>query len=394
MLICGDCNARNNDGEQFCSNCGAYLVWQQTPAEAEEKRPTRTTGSGTGRSPEVTTAQLPIVYGPPGTPARGPSVTGSGDRQSPVQPDGPTPGPPITGRARVSAPGSFGATATANAQPHGEVLEERQPRQAAGRPPREPEPHPRRDEAPRSPGGLTCRRCGADNKPEGSFCRQCGASLKEAVVVPVPPWWRQLLGRSKPAALPAGTRPQWRKQKRFPAGAVSVLTVLGLFGGVAYLGRHVITAAVMRAVDEIWEKPVSARTMKALNFAPGREPELALDGSAVRSWASNGADDAGVAYLEADFDTPFRLTYVIINGGASSVKQDFDKERRPAKVEIIAARDDGSRSSLTVDLSDVSAPQNFYFGADQITTVRLNILESKGPAGARVSVAEVQFAGR
>lgn len=273
-------------------------------------------------------------------------------------------------------------------------MEERQPRQTGGRPPREPEPGPRRGEAPQVPGGLTCRRCGADNKPEGSFCRQCGASLKEAAVVPIPPWWQQLLGHTKPAALPAGTRPQWRKQRRFSAGTVSLVTVLGLFAGAAYVGRDVIVAAVLRAVDEILEKPIPVQNMTASNFAPGRDPDRARDGSAVYSWASDGPGDARGAYLEASFDRSFRLTYVVIDGGASSVREDFEKERRPAKVEIIAFRNDGSHPTLTVDLADVSSSQSFYVGADGVTNVRLNILETNGPPGARVSVAEVRFAGR
>jgi ribosomal protein L40E len=361
VLTCGDCNARNNDGERFCSNCGAYLVWQQAPADAEEKRPTWTAAAG--RSPAVTTAQLPVVAEPAGAPPA------------------------------ASAPATFGATKSANPAP-GAVMEERQPRQAGGRPPREPEPGPRRDEAQQVPGGLACRRCGADNKPDGSFCRQCGASLKETAVIPVPPWWQQLLGRTKPAALPAGTRPQWRKQRRVSAGTVSLVTVMGLFAGAAYVGRDVIVAAVLRAVDEILEKPIPAQKMTASNFAPGRDPDRARDGSAVDSWASDGPGDARGAYLEASFDRSFRLTYVVIDGGASSVREDFDKERRPAKVEIIAFRNDGSQPTLTVDLADVSASQYFYFGADGVTNVRLNILETKGPPGARVSVAEVRFAGR
>jgi ribosomal protein L40E len=400
VLICGDCNARNNDGERFCSNCGAYLVWQQTHADAEDKGPERTTAAG--RGPAVTTAQLPVIAEPSRATAPGP---GGAAREQPttapanptqatqVRPDAPPSAAPNAGKARISASDSFGAAAAAY-PPAQADLGERQPRQAAGRPRQDPETQPRRSEVQQIPGGLTCRRCGADNKPEGSFCRQCGASLKEVAVVPVPPWWRQLLGRTTPAALPAGSRPQWRKQRRLSTGTVSLLTVMAMFAGAAFLGRDVIVAAVLRAVDEIMEKPIPAQNMTASNFAPERNPDLARDGSAVHSWASNGPGDAGGAYLEARFDAPFRLTYVVIDGGASSLRQDFEKERRPAKVEIIATRDDGSRSTLTVDLTDVSSSQNFYVGADRVTTVRLNILETKGPPGARVSVAEVRFAGR
>ena len=147
-----------------------------------------------------------------------------------------------------------------------------------------------------------------------------------------------------------------------------------------------------RAVDEVLEKPWSAQTITASGSAPGRGPELAVDGSAVRSWASNGP---GPAYLEAGFQPPFHLTYVVITDGPLSPGAGAEPERRPAKVELVAVRSDGHRSTLTVELNDtLPGPQNFYFGADQVSTVRLNILETSGPAGAGVSVAEVQFAGR
>jgi ribosomal protein L40E len=386
VLICGDCNARNNDGERFCSNCGAYLVWQQAPAEVEEKRPAQSAAAGAGRSPAVTTAQLPVVPGSPDS--LGASRPAPGNTGGPARPDNPMSGTSLAGQARTFGAAGFGATPTANLA-RGDAMGERQPRQSDGRPPREPEPHPRLGEAPQVPGGLACRRCGADNKPEGSFCRQCGASLREAAVVPVPPWWRQLLGRTQPAALPAGTRPSWRKQKKLSTGTVSLLTVLGLFAGVGFLGRDVIRLSVLRAVDEIRENPISAQTKTGSKSAPGREAELAFDGT-VRSWASEGSANPGADYVEAGFDPPFHLTYVVITCVAP---QDSVPERRPTKVEIVAARRDGTRSSLTVGITDGDGPKNFYFGADQIATVRLNILETKGPAGARVSVADVQFAG-
>jgi hypothetical protein len=274
-------------------------------------------------------------------------------------------------------------------------LEERKPELSTGRQLHDTDPHLRRTEVPPTAGGLICRRCGADNVPEASFCRQCGANLREAAVVPLPPWWKQLLSRTEPASLPAGSRPQWRKQRRIPAGAVSLLTVTGLFAGVAYLGRDVIGASVMRAVDEVLEKPWSAQTITASDSAPGRGPELAVDGSALRSWASNSSTAAGTAYLEAGFSPPFRLTYVVISNGPVSLRQEAAPERRPEEVEIVAVGSDGHRSTLTVQLNQsVPGPQNFYVGADQVTTVRLNILKAAGPAGAGVSLAEVQFAGR
>ena len=364
MLICGDCSARNDDGERFCNNCGAYLVWQRVPDVADEKRPLRT-DPGPSRSPDVTTAQLPIVSGP------------------------------ADPRPAVQTPTNTGMTATRDAADAGAGVEERQPGKAGIRVPAKTVPLSLDEEPEQYPGGVICRRCGAGNRPEANFCRQCGASLGDAVVAPpVPPWWRQILGRTKAPALPAGSRPGRRKQRRFPAGAVSVLTVLGLFGGVAYAGRDVVVAAVLRGVDEILENPAAVQNPDASDFEPGRGPERAFDGS-VRSWASAGAARPGVDYLQAGFSTPLRLTYVVITSVARDGDQDPDKERRPVKVEIVAGQGDGDQATLTVELSDSGfGAQSFYFGADQVSTVKLRILESAGPEGARVSVADVQFAGR
>ena len=364
VLICGDCSARNNDGERFCNNCGAYLVWQRVPDAADEKRPL-STDPGPNRSPDVPTAQLPIVSGPPDP------------------------------RPAVNIPENIGMTATRDATDRGAGLEERQPGKAGVRVPSKTTPLALDDEPTEYPGGVICRRCGAGNEREVTFCRQCGASLREAVAAPpVPPWWRQILSRTKAPALPAGSRPSQRKHRRFPARTASVLTVLGLFGGVAFVGRDVIAAAVLRGLDEIWEKSVAVQNSDASDFEPGRGPERAFDGS-VRSWASAGAAQPGVDYLQAGFGTPLRLTYVVITPVARDGDQNPDKERRPVKVEIVAARGDGDPSTLTVELSDSGfGAQSFYFGADQISTVKLRILESAGPVGARVSVADVQFAGR
>jgi hypothetical protein len=156
----------------------------------------------------------------------------------------------------------------------------------------------------------------------------------------------------------------------------------------------VIAAAVVRAQDELQDREVLAQGMTATSSAPDRGPELAIDHTSDRSWAAGAPGNVG-ADLTAAFEKPFRLTYVVISGGASNVRGEFIKERRPASVEIIASSaDGGQQTSRTVELQDVVSPQNFYIGADQVTAVTVRILASSGPEGEPVSVAEVQFAGR
>jgi hypothetical protein len=177
-------------------------------------------------------------------------------------------------------------------------------------------------------------------------------------------------------------------------GTVSLLAVLGLFGGVAYLGRDVTASAATRAVDEISEKQITVQTKEASSQEQGREAELAFDGS-KSSWASAGPATDGVDFLEAGFGTPRRLTYVVITSAVSGGDHDPATEQKPVKVEIVAVRANGAQASLTVELSDgVDSPQSFYFGADETSSVKLRILDSAGPEEARVSVAELQFFGR
>lgn len=414
MLICGDCSARNNDGESFCGNCGAYLVWQRPHSAADAQRPQLSAASGNGPGPAVTTAPIPIVPAPPGhapgsppgsPPGAVPGTTGgsppaavpgtTGERRNSGRVSHPTRGAHMAGSSRGEAPEKAGIQELADPVVRGTGPVEVQP---GHRTLPVPNQAPLPDEQPPLPGELICGRCGAGNKPERNFCRRCAASLREAAVAPALPWWRRVLRRPQRTALPAGTRPKRHKQRRFPARSVSLLAVVGLFGGAAYLGREAIAAAVLRVQDELGDAEILAQRMTAtLPSAPGRGPDLAIDRTPDRSWASEGPGDASNAEpetLEATFESPFRLSYVVISGGASNVPEIFKKERWPVKVEIIAARKDGEPTSRTFELKDESAPQAFYVGADQVSLVKLRILESRGPAGARVSVAEVQFAGR
>jgi hypothetical protein len=404
VLICGDCSARNNDGESFCGNCGAYLVWQRPHAAAEEQRPTLSARSATGPSPAVTTVPIPVVPAPPGnapgsppgtlpgTPPGSPPGALPGERRNSARESHPTRGAHMAGSTRREAPGNTGIRETADPTGHGAGPVEVKP---GHRTVPVPNQAPLPDEPAPLPGELICGRCGAGNKPERNFCRRCAASLREAAVVPPLPWWRRFLSRRQRGALPAGTRPKRRKQRRFPTRSVSFLAVVGLFGGAAYLGQGAIAAAVVRVQDNLQSGPLHAQSITASSSAPDRGPDLAIDGTRDRSWAAAAPGTGNGETLEARFEKPWRLTYVFIRGGASEATEAWNKERRPVRVEIITKRQDGEPTTLLpVDLQDVTGPQRFYVGADEVSTVTFKILESTGPPDARVSVAELQFFGR
>lgn len=392
MLICGECSARNNDGENFCAKCGAYLVWQRAPAAPEpvpEPRP----------GPAVTTVPLPIIAAPE-IPAPKVSAPDVRPRATPEA----VPGPAVAGPRNHRTPeahlpgGSAGEAREKTGSGHAAapaVLRrdgpaEVKPGQRVVPDPAQPPP---RDEPAPVTGAVICSRCGAGNPPARNFCRRCAAGLREAPVArPAAPWWRRFLSHPRGPALPAGTRPKLRKARRFPTHLASFLAVLGLFGGTAYLGQEEMAAAVSRVQDELKDEEKFAQEMNAPNSVPERGPALAMDRFSNRSWAVADAGSAG-AELTAVFGHPFRLTYVVISAGASDNHEVFKKERRPAKVEIIATHPDGEKTTRTVELDDKPIPQSFYVGVDQVSAVTLKILTSWGPEKEPLSVAEVQFAG-
>jgi hypothetical protein len=134
--------------------------------------------------------------------------------------------------------------------------------------------------------------------------------------------------------------------------------------------------------------------MTASSSAPARDPKLAIDRNTGNSWSAAVSGNTSDQFLEARFEKPFRLSYVFISGGASDAPEAFARERWPIRMEIVAIRSDGETTTGPIELKDVASEQGYYVGADQVTSVRLRILESKGPDDKAVAVAEVQFLGR
>ncbi|MCU1566717.1 MAG: hypothetical protein JWQ56_1654 [Pseudarthrobacter sp.] len=391
MLICGDCSARNNDGESFCSNCGAYLVWQ---GEQGETRPSATEKPGADPGPAMKTVLLPKLPPPPDHAPSHPSVHGPGSKQGPAPRAGkdasrPFPVPRVTlmagGSREEDAPGAVKAgkpavPVTDGSTGPGEV----KPGKRTTPPPAAA--HPPGNEEPPAPGELICGRCGTGNKPDRNFCRRCAASLKEAAVVPPPPWWRRLASKRAKPALPAGSRPK-RRRRRFPVRLVSFLAVLGVLGGAAYAGKDGIAGGVERVQDILFSGNERAIKATASSSRPDRGAELAIDTFKITSWAAGVTGNTADQYLDITFEREIRLTYIYVTGGP-------DSERRPRSVEIIALQADGERPIKTFALMDVPARQDFYVGADRVSSVRFKILESSGPAEAPVAVAEIQFSSR
>lgn len=396
MLICADCNARNNDGESFCANCGAYLVWQGEKAEPRVgaiAKPEADPGDGK-------TVLVPKVPAPPGHAPKPLPGHERGSERGPAPPRGPDtdqrPRVPRVTRLPGTSPDDGGVIRAEkplepvtgdSTGPPPEVKPGRRTAPPAAGPP------PPGDELPAAPGELICGRCGANNNRERHYCRRCAASLREAAVVPPLPWWRRLASPRPKAPLPAGTRPK-RKRRRFPVRLVSFLGVLAILGGAGYAGRDALATALTRVQDEVLDGDIRAQDMTASSSAPARDPKLAIDGNPGKSWAAGVPGNTSDQYLEVWFERPFRLSYVFISAGASDAPEAFARERWPVKIEVTAIRPDGELAAGPFELQDVASKQNFYVGLDVVSSVRIKILESKGPNDQAVAVAEVQFLGR
>ena len=384
MLICGECSTRNNDGESFCANCGAYLVWQ-----GEQEKPSKNAKAGQEADPgDGKTVLMPKVPAPPD---HGPAS------QRGTRMDQPSSVPRVT-----RLPGTFLDEEAAGViraekplKPVPGDTAEPPPEVKPGRrtTPLETGPPPPRDETPPAPGELICGRCGAGNNRERHYCRRCAASLDEAAVVPPLPWWRRLASPRPKAPLPAGTRPK-RKRRHFPVRLVGFLAVLGVLGGAAYAGRSSIDTTVAQVQDRFLSSDRRANSVTASSSQPDRLPGFAIDTFNDRSWAAGVAGNTGDQYLDFVFEREFRLTQIVISSGASKDSNIFIKERRPLNVEVTAGRADGQPTTERFELKDVPETQSFYIAADRVTAVRLMILDSTGPEEAPVAIAEVQFLGR
>jgi hypothetical protein len=175
---------------------------------------------------------------------------------------------------------------------------------------------------------------------------------------------------------------------------VSLLAVLGVLGGAAYAGRGSIDAAVAQVQDRFLSSDKRAKSVTASSSQLDRPPDFAIDTFSDRSWAAGVAGNTDDQFLDFVFEREFRLTQIVISGGASKDSNVFITERRPRNVEVTASQADGPPKIGTFELNDVPETQPFSIIADRVSAVRIRILDSTGPEEAPVAIAEVQFSGR
>ncbi|WP_248871418.1 zinc ribbon domain-containing protein [Streptomyces sp. HNA39] len=454
MRSCPACGTANREDDDFCGNCGAYLGWstepRRTPAAREPEpapAPAPEPAPEPDPEPEQRSAPEPVREGrtppepatvptpaprPEAAPAPAPAPAAPTPAPEP-EPEAPeTPAPPAAGPAIPAAPvaappavpprpataptppatptpppppsappnGAPTAARTTPVPPRPTSVPPQQPRQPAPAPVRQAVPQPP-DEAPigavqparpvaRRPvvrpvetdeavEGEPCPACGTPNAPGRRFCRRCAAPLRAKAETAPLPWWRTVWPFRRRVRVRSG-----RALRRI----LLVLAVVGLlFVGFLFLpAGRVIFEDVRDKLGGTAEISPSGVTASA--EAPGHPAGAAVDGLTDKYW---GAPALG-ASLTAAFGTPFRLVGVVLHTGASTEPEEFRREPRPVRADLIVTTVDGTVHEKELTLNDKPGEQTVRTGISDVVTVRLVLREAAGESKGRpIALGEIEF---
>jgi hypothetical protein len=106
-----------------------------------------------------------------------------------------------------------------------------------------------------------------------------------------------------------------------------------------------------------------------------------LDGNLLTWWQGDG-DQPG---LNLRFSPAVDLGVLGVHGGANA--DDFPSFRRPTRLRLTPEGGD----PVTIELADTRDFQSFRIDLRGVTRLRVQVLESRGPAGAPVAIRELEF---
>lgn len=264
-------------------------------------------------------------------------------------------------------------------------------------------------------GDRICGNCSEPNDPVRKFCRRCGMSLSEARIVEAKrlPWWRRLFHREPkaPKAYAAGDRIASMKAGSdahqgvgivgrlkgllggigIIKGVLALVVMLGVFGYVGIpsvkgMIDGVISGGVPGLIDKVKRivaptlEPVRPDSVTASNEVPKHTASMAFDTFTNTDWEANDATPT----LMVTFKQPVDLAAVILHVGSADA---FTTTRRPAELDLTFS--DGTTAVLKP--KDLHDPQTLDLSASGVTWVQIKVVAMNGPAGAPVSISEIEL---
>jgi hypothetical protein len=404
VIICKKCGHHNEDRDEFCASCGAFLEWSgervvqpAPPVPQPDPEPAPPPGfvervrQAVGLEGQRETSTAPGPAAGPGGPAPpppaggwvAPASLGTGNASSAAPP---VPPPAATDSADLASadPGA----AAAPAQPVNPAAREPQAVSPAAQRPRAVP----RTTAPagdrREPGDLICGQCGTGNRPTRHFCQRCGASLAEVPVVRTP-WYRRLFKRRQAPA--ASDRPTSFPTRGVVLATMAAVVVGSVFAYAAVPGVHRrvsqgasrISTEVRRAINPT-NVPVRSIQTTASSELAGHPASFTTDLVSNDYWAADTARDPQPT-LAFRFAGPTDLDNMLVRSGAAA---DYAKLARPRTVQVTYS--DGTGQLLT--LKDEPQPTSYGIHARQVSSLTLQITGVyPGKESKAVAIAEVEL---
>jgi hypothetical protein len=224
--------------------------------------------------------------------------------------------------------------------------------------------------------GPPCPNCGIPNPPGRAFCRRCAYPL----TVPEQP------------AAPRRRRRGFGRRSGGSGRRLRMLVLLAIVAALVVAGfalRPLETRLVQSVLDKVSQAaPVHPVAETASAEVAGHPASAAVDGFTNRYWGAPGAG----AWIEFNFDHPFRLLSLIITTGASTQQNAFAAQGRPTQFDLLVTASDGTVTTVPVALTDQPGPQTVPTGISNVVRIRLVIRAVSGLQPGRIAaLAEVEF---
>jgi zinc-ribbon domain len=392
---CPNCGASVADNDDFCGNCGTYLGWARPePPAAQTARPSLDTpAEPTSKPQQPAPKPAAAIQAAPAQPAPERSTL----NQSALEQSAPAQSAPELSDAERPAPAQSDAmrSTPVRSTPVQSDPEQSDPeRSDLGQPgavaPARPVVRRPRTGTPQVEPvqGPPCNACGTANPLGSNFCRRCAAPLTEAAAPPPAPWWRRLRGKTC----------RWCRWFRWPlrsgGGSPWPRRIIALLLLVALVAGFVLLLPLARIlVQDVRDKLSTPAQIGPVQVAAnaevaGHPDTAAVDGSTNRYWGTPAPGD----WIDFRFGQPFRLLGVIIHTGASTKREDFDQQARPAAMDLVVTASDGTTTTLPISLADQPGPQTTNTAISNVVTIRVIIRSAAGLTPDRhIALGEIEF---